>query len=174
MKDTGGESTVRAIDQPKYLESQFPMMATAPFLVFEGEEYLLDVSIRRGRSRLTLSDRGESLLVDELGYGNRDIVPWTTAKVLVLTGGAYERDLRVDSLGLATSLSGADGGANADRDELQAVGEYLRTIDVDERTVEAVREHVASTSLDTVLDSSEITSDRRHKQDLRDIATDLR
>ncbi|MFP4626735.1 MAG: hypothetical protein ACLFNI_09120, partial [Natronomonas sp.] len=127
MKDTGGESTVRAIDQPKYLESQFPMMATAPFLVFEGEEYLLDVSIRRGRSRLTLSDRGESLLVDELGYGNRDIVPWTTAKVLVLTGGAYERDSRVDSLCLATSLSGADGGANADRDELQAVGEYLRT-----------------------------------------------
>ena len=72
-------------------------MATPPYLAEEAGELFLDVSAgRAGRKQFALSERAMALLVDDLEYGNRDVVPWVTTRTLVLTGGAYLRDEKAD------------------------------------------------------------------------------
>lgn len=149
-------------------------MATPPHLVSDGDELKLDVSVGRdGRQQFALSDRATSLLVDDLEYGNRDVVPWLTTKTLALAGGAYRREEKTDARDLAWSITGADGGADADDAEVERLADYLRSIDVDQHAVETVREHVRETRLSAFLDPEEVTGKRDRVNGLRGIAKDL-
>ena len=149
-------------------------MATPPHLVNVDGELHLDVSAgRAGRKQFALSERAMALLVDDLEYGNRDVVPWVTTRTLVLTGGAYLRDEKADARRTSWSITGADGGREATDEELRRVGEYLDGLEVDDHAVETLRDHVRSTRLSTVLSPADVRSDRERKQGLRDIANDL-
>lgn len=149
-------------------------MATAPYLVRDGDELVLDVAVgRTGRRQFALSDRATSLLVDDLGYGDRDVVPWLTTRTLALAGGLYSRREKTDARDLAWSLSGADGGAHAADAEVERLAEYLRSVEVDHHAVETVREHVRETRLSAFLDPEEVRSKRDRTTGLRDIARDL-
>ena len=149
-------------------------MATAPYLVREDDELLLDVSVgRAGRRRFALSDRATSLLGDDLGYGDHDVLPWLTTKTLALAGGVYSREEKTDARDLAWSLTGADGGADAAEEEVRRLAEYLRSVEIDQHAVETVREHVRSTRLSEHLDPEEVRSKRDRTTGLRDIARDL-
>ena len=149
-------------------------MATSPHLVSDGDEWKLDVSLgTSGRKRLSLSDRAEALLVADLGYDNRDIVPWMTTKTLVLCGGAFVRDGTSDARDLAWQLTGADGGTRASDREVEAVADYLRRVEIDDRSVDTVREHVSSTRLSEHLSPTDVRSNHRRMSGLRNIAKDL-
>lgn len=149
-------------------------MATAPYLVREDDELLLSVSVdRAGRRRFALSDRATSLLVDDLGYEDHDLVPWLTTRTLALAGGVYSRNEKTDARELAWSLTGADDGADASDAEVARLADYLRSVEIDRHAVETVREHVRSTRLSTSLDPEEVRSKRERTRGLRDIARDL-
>lgn len=149
-------------------------MATAPYLVREDDELLIDVAVgRSGRRQFALSDRATSLLVDDLGYGDHDVVPWLTTRTLALSGGLYSRREKTDARDLAWTLSGADGGAHATDEEVERLAEYLRTVEVDQRAVDTVREHVRESRLSSSLDPEDVQSKRDRTTGLRDIARDL-
>lgn len=149
-------------------------MATPPHLVADGDELKLDVSLGRdGRQQFALSDCATALLVDDLGYGNRDVVPWLTTKTLALAGGAYRREEKTDARDLAWSITGAGGGAEADDAEVELLADYLRSVDVDEHAVETVREHVRETALSGILDPEAVSGKRDRVNGLRRIARDL-
>ena len=148
-------------------------MATPPHLVEVGGTLRLDVSVGDGRKRFALSDRAEALLVDELGYGNRDLVPWLTTRTLALAGGVYLPEEKLDARDLAWSITGAGGGARADAEELEAVAVYLESVEIDAHAVETVREHVRDSRLCEHVDPDDVASKRRRTNDLRGIAKDL-
>jgi len=149
-------------------------MATPPFLVAEAGEYFLDVAVDRGgRVRFALSDRAVGLLVDDLGYGNRDVVPWVTTRTLVLTGGAVPRDRNADIRAASWAITGADGGRAPTTEELDRLDAYLDAVEVADHAVETVRDHVESTRLADVVSPAAVRSDGDRRQGLRDIAKDL-
>ncbi|MFQ3318847.1 MAG: hypothetical protein ACI8UR_000008 [Natronomonas sp.] len=149
-------------------------MAIAPYLATEGEEYKLDVSVgQEGRQRLSLSDRAITMLVDDLEYDNRDMLPWVTAKTLTLTGAATLREEKTDARTLSWSITGADGGKRASTDELERVADHLRSVEIDQHAVETVEEHVRETRLSTVMSADEIQGKRERMHGLRGIAKDL-
>ncbi|WP_254841201.1 hypothetical protein [Natronomonas marina] len=149
-------------------------MATPPYLVEEAGELFLDVSVGSpGRKQFALSERATALLVDDLEYGNRDVVPWLTAKTLVLAGGAYLRDEKADARETAWAITGADGGREITDEELRALGEYLTSVEIDGHAVETAREHVESTRLSEVVSPDDVRGNRERTQGLRDIAKDL-
>ena len=149
-------------------------MATPPYLAEEAGELFLDVSAgQAGRKQFALSERAMALLVDDLEYGNRDVVPWVTTRTLVMTGGAYLRDKKANPRRTSWSITGADGGREATEAELQRVGEYLDGLEVDDHAVETVREHVRSTELSEVVSPDAVRSKRERNQGLRDIAKDI-
>ena len=149
-------------------------MARPPHLVADRDELKLDVAVGQdGRQQFALSDRATALLVDDLGYGNRDVVPWLTTRTLALAGGAYLREEKTDARDLAWSITGADGGADADETEVELLADYLRSVDVDQHAVETVREHVRESRLSAFLDPDEVTGKRDRVNGLRGIAKDL-
>lgn len=149
-------------------------MAISPYLVFEENEWRIDISKgREGRDQFALSDKAEALLVDDLEYGNRDIIPWLTTKTLALAGGAYLRDEKTDARDLAWSITGADGGREATADEVEAVAEYLKSVEIDQHAVETVKEHVRTTRLSKAMSADDIESKRDRMNGLRGIAKDL-
>lgn len=149
-------------------------MALSPFLVREGDELKLDVAVgQTGRRQFALSDRATALLVDDLEYGNRDVVPWLTTMTLALGGGIYDRQEKTDNRDLAWSITGADGGAEATDDEVELLAEYLRDVEIDAHTVETVEEHVRETSLSQFLSPEAVRSKRDRMNGLRGIAKDL-
>lgn len=149
-------------------------MAVSPHLILEDDEWRLDVSVgQEGREQLALSERAEALLVDELEYGNRDVVPWLTTKSLALAGGASLRDGKTDPRDLAWSITGADGGREAPTEEVEAVAEYLRSVEMDQHAVETVEEHVRQTRLSEAMTPDDVRSKRRRMNGLRGIAKDL-
>ncbi|WP_336135806.1 hypothetical protein [Natronomonas amylolytica] len=149
-------------------------MAISPHLIFEDDEWQIDISIgQEGRQQFALSDKAEALLVDDLEYGNRDIVPWLTTKTLALAGGAYLRDEKTDARDLAWSITGADGGREATAEEVEAVADYLTSVEIDQHAVETVKEHVRKTRLSEVMSADDIESKRERMNGLRGIAKDL-
>lgn len=147
-------------------------MATAPYLVADGGELRLNAAVGGTRRDLVLSDRAAALLAEDLGYGPTDFVPFVTAKALVLAGRARVPEGR-DARDAAWGLSGADGGRDASDDECYRVAEYLRAVEVPERSVETLREHVRSSCLSRFLTDDEIASTGDRVGDLSDIARDL-
>ena len=149
-------------------------MAISPHLVREGDELKLDVSVgQSGRQQFALSDRATTLLVDDLGYGNRDVVPWLTTKTLALAGGLYLREEKIDVRDLAWSLTGADGGADASEAEVRRLAEYLESVEIDQHAVETVKEHVGETRLSEFVAPDDVRSKRERMNGLRGIAKDL-
>lgn len=149
-------------------------MATAPHLVREGEELKLDVSLgTEGRQQFALSERAAALLVDEFGYGNRDMVPWLTTKTLMLAGGAYLREEKTDVRDLSWTITGADGGANVTTEEVELLAEYLDAVEIDDHAVETVEEHVRETRLSEFISPANVESKRQRLNGLRGIAKDL-
>jgi hypothetical protein len=145
-----------------------------PYLVEDDGEYRLDVAVMTGgRRQFALSDRAVGLLVDDLEYGNRDLIPWVTARTLVLTGGAHRRDESVDARAASWAITGADGGREPNPAELDRLGQYLDRVEVADHAVDTVRELVRSTQLSAVIAPTDVQSDRERRQGLRDIAKDL-
>lgn len=149
-------------------------MVTPPYLVEADGEYRLDVAvIDGGRAQFALSDRAMGLLVDDLAYGNRDVVPWLVARTLVLARGAVPRDGRSDPRATSWTIGGADGGRTATDAELERLGTYLERTEVDDHAVDTVRELVRSTRLSEVVAPESVTGTRARSQGLRDLAKDL-
>lgn len=146
-------------------------MATSPHLVLEGDELELDVAVGTTRRRFALSDRAENLLRD-LGYGNRDVVPWVTAKALVLAGGATLPEGN-DERDTAWDLGGADGGRDVTEAERAALADYLRGVTVPDRSLDALREHVRTSGLDGHVAPGELRGRASRVGDLSDIARKL-
>ena len=147
-------------------------MARPPHLVEDGERLALDAVVDGSRRTLRLSDRAESLLVDDLDYGNADLVPFAVVKALVLAGGATLPEGN-DPREAAWGLSGADGGREPTAEDRYRTAEYLRAVGVDAGAVETLREHVASTGLSRYVTPDEIASTADRVGDLSDIARDL-
>lgn len=147
-------------------------MAISPHLVRDRDELRLNASVDGTRRDLVLSDRAETLLVDDLDYEKADVVPFVTVKALVLAGGATVPEGK-NARDAAWRLSGAEGGRNATDDELYRVAEYLRAITVPEKAVETLREHVRTTGLSRFINDDEITSTAHRVGGLSDIARDL-
>lgn len=152
-------------------------MVTPPHLVRDGGALHLDVAVGAGRRRLGLSDRAVALLADDLGYGNADVLPWVTARALVLAGGARSPD-GADARDAAWTLAGwggerSVGGRDPTEAELRALADYLRGARVETRAVETLREHVRSTRLSEFLDPADVRHRTDRVQDLSDIARDL-
>lgn len=149
-------------------------MATPPHLVSEDGELKLDVSVgQSGRQQFALSDRAEGMLVDDLGYDNRDTVPWVTTKALALAGGIYLHESKIGARELSWSITGADGGANAADAELERVADYLRAVEIDDHALETLREFVRESALAGVVAPEALDSKRDRLTDLRGIAKDL-
>ena len=146
-------------------------MATPPTLVLDGEEPKLEAAVGWSRRRFDLSDRAETLLRD-LGYENRDLVPWVTAKALVLAGGATLPEGN-DARETAWTVGGADGGREAGEAELRAVADYLRSLAVEDRALATLREHVRKTRLAERIDPDELQGRAGKVGDLNDIAREL-
>jgi hypothetical protein len=149
-------------------------MATAPYLVREDDELLLDVAVGpAGRRRLALSDRATALLVDDLEYGDHDVLPWLTARTLVLARGVYSREGKTDARDLSWSITGAEGGADATEEEVRRLAEFLRSVEIDPQAVETMKEHVRESRLSAYIDPEAVRSTRDRTRGLRDIARDL-
>ena len=146
-------------------------MATPPHLVLDGDEPKLDAAVGWSRRRFDLSDRAETRLRD-LGYGNRDRGPWVTARALVLAGGATLPEGN-DAREVAWDVGGADGGREASEAELRAVADYLRTVSVEDRALQTLREHVRRTRLSAHLDPEDLRGRAGKVGELNDIARDL-
>lgn len=144
-------------------------MTTPPFLRIESETPTLDVSVGNGRRQLTLSDRAESLLIDDLSYTNRDVIPWVTTKILVLTGGAADPSGQKSSLSLAWELTGASGGREPTSAEVAVVADYLKAIEIDTETIDTVRETIRASALASAIDPATIRSDQHHRHSLREL-----
>jgi hypothetical protein len=146
-------------------------MTTPPTLVLDGDELKLDAAVSWSRRRFDLSDRAETLLRD-LGYGNADLVPWVTTRTLVLAGGATLPEGN-DARDTAWSVGGADGGREAGESELRALADYLRSVTVEDRAIETLREHVRKTGVSAHLDPGEIQGRAGKVGELSDIARNL-
>lgn len=147
-------------------------MAQSPYLREEAAELRVNASVNGSRRDLLLSDRAESLLVDDLDYGAGDLVPFAVLKALVLAGGASVPDAK-SPRDTAWGLSGADGGREATAEDRYRTAEYLRSVEVDEAAVETLREHVRESGLSEFVADGEITSTADRVGNLSDIARDL-
>lgn len=147
-------------------------MAQSPYLRDEAGELRVNASVNGSRRDLVLSDRAESLLVDDLDYGPGALVPFTILKALVLAGGARVPDGE-SPRDAAWGLAGADGGREPTAEDRYRTAEYLRAVEVDEAAVETLREHVRDSGLSEFLAEGEITSAADRVGDLSDIARDL-
>ncbi|MFC6835307.1 hypothetical protein [Halomarina ordinaria] len=146
-------------------------MATAPFLTRDGDELKLLASVGTTRRQFDLSDRAENLLRD-LDYDAPAVVPWVTARALVLAGGATLPEGN-DARDVAWNLTGADGGRRASEAELRELATYLRGLAVEDRVLETLREHVRETRLARFLDPDDLGGRSQRMNALNSIAKDL-
>ena len=144
-------------------------MARSPHLYANGDDLQLEMAVGTTRRRFELSDRAENLLRDE-GYGPADLVPFVTAKALVLAGGATLPE-KSDERDTAWNLGGADGGREATTSEREALATYLRGVTVPDRSLDALREHVRKHDLP--VDPSDVTGRADTVGGLSDIARNL-
>lgn len=144
-------------------------MARSPHLYADGEDLRLEMAVGTTRRRFELSDRAENLLRD-LGYGPADLVPFVTAKALVLAGGATLPE-KSDERDVAWNLGGADGGREATTEGREALADYLRGVTVPDRSIDALREHVRKHDLP--VEASELTGRAEKVGGLSDIARNL-
>ncbi|MFB6205933.1 MAG: hypothetical protein ABEJ05_05325 [Haloglomus sp.] len=137
------------------------------------DDLRLEVAAGNGRRRLELSDRVESLLVDDRSYEPPDVVPFLLVKAFVLAGGATLPERGDDERDLAWRLGGADGGREPSTADLERTAAYLASVEVPDRSVEPLCELVRSSRLGEVCDPDTIQGRAERVNRLRDIARDL-
>ncbi|MFC7154319.1 hypothetical protein ACFQPA_02470 [Halomarina halobia] len=146
-------------------------MATAPFLARDGDELKLIAAVGTARRQFDLTDRAVGLL-RERGYDAADVVPWVTARALVLAGGATLPEGN-DARETAWDLRGADGGRRATDEECRELAAYLTGLRIENRTLETLREHVRETRLSAFVDPDDLRGRSARVNALNDIAKDL-
>lgn len=125
------------------------------------------------RETYVLSTRAIGLVVDELDYTDREEVAPVTAKILLLTGGAYVPDETLDVVGTVQRLRCPDGGKHPTDGEIERVAAYLKRAEIEQRARWIVEEIVEETRLADVMTVDEIRTQRERMNGLRGIAKDL-
>lgn len=125
------------------------------------------------RETFVLSTRASGLVVDGLGYSEREEVASVTAKVLVLTGGAYVPEKKLDPVETVQRLHHLDGGKHPTDDEIERVAAYLKGSEIEQRVRWLAADLVAGSRLSEVMSTDEIRTQRERMNGLRGIAKDL-
>jgi hypothetical protein len=125
------------------------------------------------RKTLVLSTRASALLVDELGYDDREEIAPMTLRALLVAEGAAGPDGASDPVALAQRLRHPDGGKRPTERELERVGAYLREAEVERRVAWLTRDLVENSRLSTVMNPAEVGTQRDRMNGLRGIAKDL-
>ncbi|WP_299236116.1 hypothetical protein [Natronomonas sp.] len=125
------------------------------------------------RKTLVLSARASALLVDELGYDDREEIAPMTVRALLVTEGAAGPDGTTEPVALVQRLRHPDGGKRPTERELERVGAYLRGAEIERRVAWLARELVEDSRLSTVMDPTEVGTQRDRMNGLRGIAKDL-
>lgn len=125
------------------------------------------------RETFTLSTRAAGLVVDELEYSGDEEVASVTTRVLLLTGGAYLPDEKVDPVDVVQRLRSPDGGKHPTDREVERVAKYLRSAEVEQRVRWLAEELVEGSRLAEVMSAEEIRTQRGRMNGLRGIAKDL-
>lgn len=125
------------------------------------------------RETFILSTRAAGLLVDDLGYEEREEVASMTTRALLLTGAAYVPEKKQDPVEVIQRLHTPEGGKHPTDLEVEHVAEYLKTSEIERRIRWLTVELVENTRLSTVMDPEEVRTQRQRMNDLRGIAKDL-
>lgn len=128
---------------------------------------------RPARETLTLSTRAIGLIVDDLGYEEREEIASVTARTVILTGGLSVPDEKIDPVDVVKRLRHPDGGKHPTSGEIDRLAEYLRTAEIEQDARWIVEELVEETRLSNVMDTDEIRTKRERMNGLRGIAKDL-
>lgn len=125
------------------------------------------------RETFLLSTRASGLVIDDLGYDEREEIAAETTRTLLLTGGAYVPDEKTDPVDLVQRLRSPEGGKHPTNDELERVAEYLKNAELEERVRWLAEELIEESRLSSVMEPTEIRTQRERMNDLRGIAKDL-
>ena len=158
-------------------------MVDHPRLTYtDGSEAALDATVESssehsvsGPSRKTfpLSTRGNGLVVDELGYDEREEIAPVTARTLLLTEGARVTNETADPVELVPRLRCPGGGKRPMDREIERVAAYLRSAAIEQRAVWLATEIVEDSRLSAVMEPEEVGTQRDRMNGLRGIAKDL-
>lgn len=125
------------------------------------------------RETFVLSTRAAGLIVDDLEYTEREEIASVTLRTLLLTGGAYRPDEKIDPVDTVQRLVAPDGGKHPTDDEIERVAAYLKDSEIEQRVRWLAEELVTETRLSGVMTPDEIRTQRERMNGLRGIAKDL-
>jgi hypothetical protein len=125
------------------------------------------------RETYTLSTRAVGLVIDDLEYSEREEIAPETAKTLVLTGGAYLPDEKLDVVDVVQRLRCPDGGKHPTDEEITRVAAYLKDAEIERSARWIAEEIVENSRLADVMSVDEIRTQRERMNGLRGIAKDL-
>lgn len=125
------------------------------------------------RETFTLSTLAAGLVVDDLEYSGDEEVASVTTRALLLTGGAYLPDEKVDPVAVVQRLHSPDGGKHPTDGEIERVADYLRSAEIEQRVRWLMDELVEGSRLAEVMSTDEIRTQRGRMNGLRGIAKDL-
>jgi len=125
------------------------------------------------RETFVLSTRARGVIVDDLGYDEREEIASVTAKILLLTGGAYVPDEKIDPAETVQRMHSFDGGKHPTDDEIERVAAYLKSSEIEQRVRWLVEELVTGSRLSEAMSTDEIRTQRERMNGLRGIAKDL-
>jgi hypothetical protein len=157
------------IDHPRLTETEAEETAIAVTLDPTGTHRVGEPS----RKTFRLSTRAAGLLVDELEYTDREEVAPVTVRTLLLTGGIYLPDQKVDRADVIQRLRSPDGGKHPTDREIECVATYLKESKIPERLVWLAEELVAETRLSETMTADDVRTRRDRLNDLRGIAKKL-
>jgi hypothetical protein len=125
------------------------------------------------RETFVLSTRAAALVVDDLGYDEREEVASVTARTLLLAGGAYVPDQKTDPVETVQRLHPLDGGKHPTDAEIDRIATYLKNAEIEQRARWLAEALVEDTRLGEVMSTDEIRTQRERMNGLRGIAKDL-
>lgn len=148
-------------------------MALPPTLVDSSESDIqIKASFPNGRYRFSLTSNGTQL-VEQLGLGNGDIVPWTAFQLLVISSDAYLPNASDDSVDIVTDLVVPDNRPELTDSQARAVAAYLERGSYRDRELAEIADRISDTPVTTLVDSEQLSSRREKAESLRDIAAEL-
>ena len=125
------------------------------------------------RETFILSTKAAGLVVDELGYEEREEIAPETVETVLLTGGVSVPDKKADSADLVQRLRLPPGGKHPTDAEIERVAAYLKAAEIEKRVRWVAVELVEESRLSTAMEPGEIKTQRERMNDLRGIAKDL-
>lgn len=131
-------------------------MSKPPRLVVDAhDEWKVRASFPNGRYRFSLRASAVTLLRDELGYRETDIVPWQLFRILVLTGDAWLPDTSGE-VEIADDLSRPDRAIALPEGDAKTLADYLRGKRFSASVREALATDIRATALDRFISPSEL------------------